>query len=55
MLFFCCLVLPLKANSAITVYTGSDQSGVFTSEEDCPIEVVSEKLTFNIHLEFRGT
>lgn len=54
------LLLPLNvsANSAIKYFTGSDQYGVFITDEDCPVEVTEEKLEFNIinkeNIDFRN-
>ncbi len=49
-LLLCALVLimPVFANSAQVHWKGTLASGALTTDKDCPIEVTSEKLTFNI-------
>ena len=47
-----CLVLlnmlPVSANSGPVTWIGSDATGTVLIDEDCPVEVVHEKLTFTI-------
>lgn len=40
--------IPAYANSAIRDFEGTDASGVLLTDQDCPVTVTSEKLTFNI-------
>lgn len=44
-----CLILPVSANSALTQWGGKDVNGVVSTDEDCPIVVEHETLTFNIN------
>lgn len=46
-LVFSC-VLPVKANSAMTFWTGTDASGSVTADENCPVEAVKENLSFSL-------
>jgi len=41
-------VVSVSANSAQTHWSGVDASGMFVKEENCPLEVKSELLTFDI-------
>lgn len=47
-LFCVCLCLNSSANSAPSSWYGGDSSGVICKEEDCPLEVLEEKLIFTI-------
>ncbi|MBR3358210.1 MAG: hypothetical protein IKG46_10360 [Solobacterium sp.] len=42
------LPLPAKANSAIMIWQGTDVSGVVSADEECPLTVLHEDLTFQI-------
>ena len=52
--WFCCLLLltaltlPVLANSAQTIWSGVTSSGVIVEDEDCPLVVEKEILTFDI-------
>ena len=43
------MIVPTSANSALTEWEGKDANGVVTTDENCPIVVEHEKLTFNIN------
>ena len=40
--------LPVSANSALQYWEGSDASGVVTTDQDCPVVVGHETLTFTL-------
>ena len=42
------LPLPVSANSAIMIWHGTDMSGVVSADEECPLTVLQEDLTFQI-------
>ena len=42
------LSIPVSANSAQTEWTGRTESGVVTTDEDCPIVIEHETLTFDL-------
>lgn len=43
------MISPVFANSAQTQWTGTDSTGAIILEEDCPLWVEKEDLTFDIH------
>ncbi len=43
-----CFILPSSANSAQQEWSGRDESGVMTTDGDCPLVVEHETLTFDI-------
>ena len=48
-------VLSLSANSAMTYWNGSDGTGVVSADEECPIAVEHETLTFSLTDSDAGT
>ena len=49
MLMLPLMIIPASANSALTQWNGKDANGVVSTDEDCPIVVEHETLTFNIN------
>ena len=43
------MIIPASANSALTEWGGKDANGIVAADEDCPIVVEHETLTFNIN------
>ena len=42
------LPVPVRANSAIMIWHGTDMSGVVSTDEECPLTVLKEDLSFQI-------
>ncbi len=47
-MLICCTVLPVAANSAQKDWNGRDESGVMTTDGECPLVVEAEVLTFDL-------